>query len=80
MTEPLYSTPIKQRDCNYACNTKKKRDYLKAFKCFSSGSNINKATVRMSLVDSLIIKPFAMKVKDMMMVQVIAVAESSKGG
>ena len=53
MKEALYSTPIKQSNRNFACDTKRELDHLEALKGFRSGSNINSATVRMSLIDSL---------------------------
>ena len=53
MKETLYSTPIKQSNRNFACDTKRELDHLEALKGFRSGSNINSATVRMSLIDSL---------------------------
>ena len=53
LKEELYSTPFKGSNRNFACDTKREMDHLEALKGFRSGSTVNSATCRMSLIDSL---------------------------
>ena len=53
MKQTLYSTPFKSSNKNFACDTKRELDHLDAVKSFRSGSTVESATVRMSLIDSL---------------------------
>ena len=49
----LYTTPFKDSNRNFACDTKRELDHLDALKGFRSGSNISAVTSRMSLMDTL---------------------------
>ena len=53
LKEELYTTPFKGSNKNFACDTKREIDHLDALKGFRSGSTVNSATCRMSLIDSL---------------------------
>ena len=53
LKEELFSTPFKGSSRNFACDTKREMDHLDALKGFRSGSTVNSATCRMSLIDSL---------------------------
>ena len=53
LKEELYTTPFKGSNKNFACDTKREIDHLDALKRFRSGSTVNSATCRMSLIDSL---------------------------
>ena len=53
LKEELYSTPFKESNRNFACDTKREMDHLDALKGFRSGSSVSSATCRMSLIDSL---------------------------
>ena len=49
----LYTTPFKDSNRNFACDTNRELDHLDALKGFRSGSNITAVTSRMSLIDTL---------------------------
>ena len=53
LKKTLYTTPFKESNRNFACDTKRELDHLDAIKGFRSGSNISALTSRMSLMDSL---------------------------
>ena len=53
LKEELYSTPFKGSNRNFASDIKRELDHLDALKGFRSGSTVNSATCRMSLIDSL---------------------------
>lgn len=52
MKRTLYSTPVDNSICNFACDTKRELDHQQVIKCFRSGSNIDAITARMSLIDT----------------------------
>ena len=53
LKKTLYTTPFKDSNRNFACDTKRELDHLDALKGFRSGSNITAVTSRMSLMDTL---------------------------
>ena len=53
LKEELISTPFNGSNRNFACDTKREMGHVEAMKGFRSGSTVNSATCRMSLIDSL---------------------------
>ncbi|XP_071085902.1 uncharacterized protein [Haliotis cracherodii] len=52
LKETLYSTPIGNSTVNFACDTKREMDHKDALKGFRSGSSLESASRRMSLIDA----------------------------